>query len=136
MPPPKFYLFDTGVARVLAEIDSIPRNSALYGKSFEHFIWMELRAWLAYREKNLRLTFWRSQSKHEVDFLVGEAFAVEVKATTNVTTRDLKGLQALAAENIIKKLYLVSHDSLNRQKDMVTMLHWQTFLEQLWSDAL
>lgn len=133
---PKFYLFDTGVARILSEVESIPRNSTLYGKSFEQFIWMELRAWLAYNEKNVRITFWRSHSKHEVDFLVGKEFAVEVKATQNVTARDLKGLQALAEENILKKFYLVSHDRLNRKNAEFHLLHWQTFLDQLWDGKL
>ena len=45
----KFYFFDTGVARLLAGINTIERHSSFYGKSFEHFIWMELRAYLSYR---------------------------------------------------------------------------------------
>ena len=134
---PKFYFFDTGVTRVLSEVDSIPRNSALYGKSFEHFIWMELRAWLSYSGKNLRLTFWRaSGGSHEVDFLVGEKLAIEVKATQNVSKRDLKGLRALAEEGVCQKLYLVSHDPLNRKSDTFVLQHWQTFLANLWDGKI
>ena len=65
----KFYFFDTGVTRTLAAIESIDRNSNLYGKAFEQFIWMELRAYLAYSERNsIELTYWRSRYGHEVDF--------------------------------------------------------------------
>lgn len=134
---PKFYLFDTGVTCTLSEIDSIPRSSALYGKSFEHFIWMELRAWLSYTEKNLRLTFWRaSGGSYEVDFLVGAKLAIEVKATQNVTKRDLKGLRALAEEGICQKFYLVSQDNLNKKYEQFHILHWQTFLDDLWNGKI
>ena len=134
---PKFYLFDTGVTRVLSEMDSIPRRSELYGRSFEQFIWMELRTWLSYAEKNLRLTFWRSSGGHqEVDFIVGEKFAVEVKAAQSVNNRDLKGMRALAEENIMKKFYLVSHDRINRKSGEFYLVHWQTFLDDLWQGRI
>ena len=134
---PKFYLFDTGVTRVLSEMDNIPRRSELYGRSFEQFIWMELRAWLSYTEKNLRLTFWRSSGGYqEVDFLVGEKFAVEVKATQSVSNRDLKGLRALAEENILQKFYLVSCDRINKKSGKFFLVHWQTFLSDLWQGKI
>lgn len=134
---PKFYLFDTGVTRVLSEVDSIPRHSELYGKSFEQFIWMELCSWLSYTEKSLHLTFWRSSGgQHEVDFLVGEKFAVEVKASQSVNNHDLKGLRALAEENILQKFYLVSHDKINRKSGKFHLMHWQTFLNNLWQGKI
>lgn len=133
----KFYFFDTGVARLLAGVKNIERHSNLYGKSFEHFIWMELRAYLAYRHKNLtELTFWRTKHGQEVDFLVGDELAIEVKATTRVASHDLKGLRALAEEGICKKFYLVSQDRHARRYEAFTLLHWETFLDQLWNDEL
>ena len=56
---------------MLAATESLDRNSNLYGKSFEQFICMELRAYLSYRRKKLPLTYWRSKSGHEVDLLIG-----------------------------------------------------------------
>ena len=133
----KFYFFDTGITRTLAATESIDRNSNLYGKAFEQFIWMELRAYLAYREHNLtELTYWRSRYGHEVDFLVGEELAVEVKATETLNNRDLKGLRALAEEGVFKQLYLVSHDPLPAKRDGIHCLPWPTFLDQLWADKL
>ena len=133
----KFYFFDTGVARTLAGIEKIERRSSLYGKSFEHFIWMELRAYLSYRSKNLtQLTFWRSKQGHEVDFLVGEELAIEVKASSSVSPRDLKGLRMLAEEGIFKKFYLVSQDRSEQQHGIFTLMHWQSFLTALWNDKL
>ncbi|MDE3269674.1 MAG: AAA family ATPase [Pseudomonadota bacterium] len=133
----KFYFFDTGVARTLAAIASLDRNSNLYGKAFEHFIWMELRAYLAYSERGLTtLSYWRSRYGHEVDFLVGEELAIEVKTTTAVSNRDLKGLQALAEEKVFAKLYLISNDPLPAKHGNIRCLPWQTFLDKLWAGEL
>ena len=65
----KFYFFDPGVTHFLAGTESLDRSSNLYGKSFEQFIGMELRAYLSYTRKKLPLTYWRSKNEHEVDFL-------------------------------------------------------------------
>ena len=133
----KFYFFDTGVARVLAGVKNIERHSNLYGRSFEHFIWMELRAYLAYRRLSLtELSFWRTKHGQEVDFLVGQELAIEVKAATRVSTRDLKGLRALAEEGVFKKFYLVSQDRNARTYETFHLMHWETFLTALWNDEL
>ena len=133
----KFYFFDPGVARVLAGIEHTERTSTFYGKSFELFILMELRAYLSYQRKLMTdLHFWRSRYGHEVDFLVGKELAIEVKASTNTSTRDLKGLKALSEEGVFKKFYLVSQDRMNRKHDVFHLVHWQTFLHELWDGQL
>lgn len=133
----KFYFFDTGVTRTLATIKTIDRNSNLYGKAFEQFIWMELRAYIAYTERNLtELTYWRSRYGHEVDFLLDEELAVEVKATSTISNRDLKGLRALSEENVFKKLYLVSSDPQQAKVGNIHCVPWQVFLDDLWNNKL
>ena len=122
----KFYFFDTGVARTLADIERIERNSSLYGKSFEHFIYMELRAYLSYTRLRHELMFWRTRHGYEVDFVVGKQLAVEVKASKTVSRRDLKGLRAFAQEGICQKFYLVSQDRLDKKYDNFYAVHWET----------
>ena len=131
----KFYFFDTGVARNIAAVKVIERNSNFYGKAFEQFIWMELRAYLSYqRRRNLALTFWRTKHGQEVDFLIGEELAIEVKAKHTVSHRDLKGLKVLAEESVFKKFYLVSHDRTARKYNAnFYLIHWENFLDQLWA---
>ncbi len=130
----KFYFFDPGVTHILAGTETIERNSNLYGKSFEQFICMELRAYLSYRRKRLPLTYWRSKNGHEVDFLLGTTTAIEVKASTRVTNRDLKGLRYLADEQVFHHYILVSQDPTNARIDNYRLLHWETFLNDLWED--
>ena len=133
----KFYFFDVGVANFLRGIRTLNRNSSEYGIAFEHFIAMELRSYLSYRRIRSELTYWRTQSGIKVDFLVGSSAAIEVKASSRVSDRDLRGLRALAEEDGFHSLVLVSFDELDRRTDdRIRLLHWRTFLAELWSDAI
>jgi predicted AAA+ superfamily ATPase len=100
----KFFFFDTGVTHLLAGTEALDHNSDLYGKSFEQFIGMEIRAYLSYRRQKAAFTYWRSTHGHEVDFLIGTETAIEVKAANLVSKRDCKGLEALAEEGVFKKI--------------------------------
>ncbi len=132
----KFYFFDTGVTHALAGTEALDRNSDLYGKSFEQWVGMELRAYLGYRRRDEGLAYWRSVSQHEVDFIVGDHTAIEVKATRKVTGRDLRGLQAIAEEKRFQRLLLVSEDRLPATHGAIRCLPWSHFAEELWADKL
>jgi hypothetical protein len=60
---------------------------------------------------------------------------VEVKATRSVSPRDLRGLEALAEEKMMKHLVLVCQETTPRKIGAILILPWQEFLERLWSDA-
>ncbi|MEA2083832.1 MAG: ATP-binding protein [Thermodesulfobacteriota bacterium] len=130
----KFYFFDPGVTHMLAGTQTLDRNSHLYGKSFEQFIGMEIRAYLSYRRKKRELAYWRSTHGYEVDFLIGMETAIEVKASQKVSGRDLRGLKVLKEENIFKNYILVSQDPINTRDDNFQALYWEKFLEDLWAD--
>ena len=130
----KFYFFDPGITHILAGTETLDRNSNLYGKSFEQFIFMELRAYLSYTRKKLPLTYWRSKNGHEVDFLLGTRTAVEVKATKRITSNDLKGLKYLKEEGVFQNLILVSQDPVRTLSDNILTIPWQKFLSDLWKD--
>lgn len=132
----KFYFFDTGVTHTLASTTALDRNSNLYGTSFEQFIGMEIRAYLDYKRLKLPLTFWRTTHGVEVDYLMGEDIAVEVKSTTRVSRGDTDGLKTLQEEGVFKQFILVTQDPLETRRDNITVLHWQTFLKRLWGDQL
>jgi predicted AAA+ superfamily ATPase len=132
----KFYLFDTGVTHTLAGTDALDRNSDLYGRSFEHWLAMELRAALSYHRVHKELSYWRSTHHHEVDFIIGDEVAVEVKASQRVSDRDGAGLRALKEEGALKRFYLVSQDPVELVKEDIQRVHWQTFLTRLWAGDL
>ncbi len=130
----KFYFFDPGVTHMLAGTRTLDRNSNLYGKSFEQFIGMEIRAYLSYRRKKHALAYWRSTHGYEVDFLIGTETAIEVKASQKVSGRDLRGLKILKEENLFKNYILVSQDPINTRDDNFQALYWEKFLDDLWAD--
>lgn len=132
----KFFFFDCGVAHALAETHHLDRNSDLYGRSFEHWVHNELRAYLSYRRRTEKLRFWRTQDKREVDFVIGDDVGIEVKSTRKLSPGDFRGLKALQEENIVKKFVVISHDPVDMVKDGVHRLHWRTFVKQLWNDEL
>jgi predicted AAA+ superfamily ATPase len=133
---PKFYFFDTGVVRTLRALPPIAETSADFGEFFEHFIFMELRAWIDYRRPQARLAYWRSASGAEVDFIIDGKIAVEVKAAKNIQDRHLAGLRALREEAICAKYFLVCREDRPRKIDGIEALPWEVFLNALWTTGL
>jgi len=130
----KFFLFDTGVTRALRKAPPIVERSQEFGEALEHFLFHELATWIDARRPGIDLHYWRSTSGFEVDFILGEATAIEVKATRNVSPRDLRGLTALEEEGRMRELILVCQESTPRRVGGVLVLPWQVFLERLWAD--
>ncbi len=133
----KHYLFDIGITNTLCNRGEIKSKSELFGEAFEHFILLETRAFLSYERKNIPMSYWRSTSQHEVDLLLGDSVAIEIKASHLVTEKHCSGLRALQEEGIHKRYIIVSND-LNPRKtsDNIEILPWQIFLEQLWAGLI
>lgn len=133
----KFYFFDLGVAHALQGIRDIPRGTSLYGMAVEHLIATELRAYLSYRRDPRALHYWRTTSQVEVDFLVGDSIAIEVKATGKVSSSDLRSLHHLGEETTLAKKIVVCNESSYRRDDSgVDIYPVEDFLEHLWADQL
>jgi uncharacterized protein len=132
----KFYFFDLGIVKTLRHLDRIVPESGDFGEFFEHLIFMELRAWVDYNSPGSRLTYWRSRSGYEVDFIVDDRLAVEVKAASMIHDKHLKGLKALKEEERIQHYVLVCREPRPQMKEGIRILPWQFFLEELWSGNL
>jgi len=130
----KFYFFDIGVARYLQKRSRLKEQSPEFGDAFEAWIHHELKAYVDYHS-DMSLHFWRTSTKLEVDFILNESIGVEVKAKSNVSDKDLKGLKALREEGI-NKLYVVSMETSVRIRDDIEILPWRVFLDRLWQRNL
>lgn len=128
----KFYFFDIGVRNHFANIHAIVSGTDTFGQAFEHFIYQEIRAYLSYTRKRSPLTFWRTQLGHEVDFMIGDNLAIEIKAAQTVTFKHAKGLRLLQQEKICKKHLLVSLDRINREDGGIEIICYSDFLDLLW----
>jgi len=138
---PKFYLFDLGVTQALRNQTIKELKGKEAGQAFEQFILMELIAYLSYKEKNCEIRFWRTKTGLEVDFILGQAqVAIEVKISTQVRQRELKGLVAFLEEFPDCHAYIVSQDCYLRKISIhqtdITIVPWQNFLKLLWSDHI
>ena len=133
----KYYLFDIGVTNSFCRRGRIKKGGELFGKAFEHFIVLELRAYLSYKRKNLNMFYWRSTSNMEVDLIIGNKLAIEIKSSSLIQSDHLRGLRALKEEGIIKKYFVISLDEARRvTKDNIEIFPWQTFLNELWKDKI
>jgi len=128
----KFYFFDIGVVRFLQHRSILYEGSPEMGEAFETYMAHELRAYIDYTKKVDQLYYWRSKSGFEVDFVLDDFLAVEVKAKAVISERDLKGLKALNEEKQIKHLVLASLESTARIIDNIHILPWDEFIQMLW----
>ena len=134
---PKFFLFDLAVTNYLLKRRSIETGSELFGRSFEHFIYHELFAHSRYSRLQYEISYWRTASQIEIDFVLGEnEVGIEVKGSRQITPRHLKGLKSFAEEYRVKKLILVSTDPYPRLVGNVSLMPWNLFLDKLWGGEI
>lgn len=134
---PKFYFFDIGMVNHLLKRKNVVPETENYGNAFEHFIYMEINAHRHYSQKNYDISFWRTSTKLEVDFIVGEnELAVEVKSTDKVQSSHIKNLRAFSEEYTVKHSIVVCNEIYPRLVGNVLILPWREFLRRLWADEL
>lgn len=132
---PKFYFFDVGLVNQLSRRGQIKAGSPLFGKAFENYLVNEIKNYNVYSEKFAELSYWRLDNDVEVDLLVNDNIALEIKGKERITDRDLRGLRELAKEhNTFEKRYLVAlvPESYITQ-DKIIVLPILNFLQQLWN---
>jgi predicted AAA+ superfamily ATPase len=127
----KYYFFDVGVVSSLQGRTFRPATPE-FGEAFETFLMHELVSYRDYVSGD-SLSYWRSTSGFEVDFIIGDHTAVEVKAKENVSPQDLKSLRALAEEKCLKRYLCVSQEPRARKIGDITVLPYRTFLRALWA---
>lgn len=127
----KFYWFDIGIVRHLQRRRQLQEGSPEFGEAFEAYLHHELKTYCDYQGVP-DLAYWRSTSDFEVDFILNDRTAIEVKAKPNVSDRDLRGVRALREERLLKHYVVVSQESAPRLVDGIEILPWQEFLDRLW----
>lgn len=133
---PKFYLFDVGIKWQLQGLKSLQPKTPQWGEAFEHFIIQEVRAYKDYKRKKIRLSYWRDKHKNEVDLIIDDRVAIEIKSSMRIDSKDLRGLIAIANESSWESRIVVSFDQLSRKTgDGILCLYWEEFLNKLWKGA-
>jgi len=133
----KFFFFDVGVANTLKHTGTIEEGSEAFGRALEHLIFLELRSFLDYHRLDHELTYWRSRSQLEVDFVLGDQVGIEVKAKSRVSARDYRGLAVLAEEIRLRRKIVVCNEKRRRRADDgIEILPLTVFLKDLWAGRI
>jgi predicted AAA+ superfamily ATPase len=127
----KYYFFDIGVVAVLQGRE-FRAGTPEFGDAFETYLMHELTSYCDYISGD-RLSYWRSSSGFEVDFIIGDHTALEVKAKENLSSNDFKSLRMLAEERKLKRYICVSMEPRRRKAGNIAILPYMEFLESLWN---
>jgi predicted AAA+ superfamily ATPase len=127
----KYYFFDVGILAALQGREFRP-GTPEFREAFETYLMHELICYRDYVSEE-PLSYWRSTSGFEVDFIIGNHTAIEVKAKQNLSPVDLRSMNALAEENKLKRFLCVSLEPRRRRIGDVIALPYKEFLEELWS---
>lgn len=138
---PKFYFFDSGVARALSGRLPYPPTQEELGPLLETYIFSELRAYLNYTKKNYPFFFWRSYDDVEVDFLcetIDGFRAIEIKASRHWVRRFGRGIARLR-DDLGKgkvKAFGVFQGERSLNLDDISIYTVSDFLTHLWSGEI
>ena len=137
----KFYCFDAGIPNALAGEGISQLKGDRAGRLFENFILTELMAYRSYAALEFPIRFWRTKTGLEVDFILGESVAVEIKLTERVDKTELRGLAAFVEEHPGYRAVLVSREPRARRVAIkhgktVDILPWKQFLDELWGGKI
>lgn len=135
----KFYLFDPGLANYLRRYEFKEMFGSEAGKSFEHFVFLELMAYKNLCERRDNIHYWRTKDGYEVDFIIQDQ-AFEIKMSDSINSKHLKGLLEFKNDNINYKLNVICLETKKRitklHNNEVTIWPIQDFLEELWSHKI
>jgi predicted AAA+ superfamily ATPase len=132
----KFYFFDIGVMNSIIGRRSITRKTKEYGQLFEHFIFLELKAYIDYFSTETKIGFWRVDEENEVDFIIDEKIAIEIKASELVSEKHLKGINKFSSMSKLDKKFVVSLDKNKRTIGDIEIYPYDLFLKDLWDGKI
>lgn len=105
---PKYYFFDVGVLNGCLE--NFVCSEDRIGNLFEHLFLQVVVSSAKSHDQSLRVSVYRTDAGAEVDFIIErgkEVFAVEVKASKNIGSHDLRGLKSFREFYGIKHMSMV-----------------------------
>jgi predicted AAA+ superfamily ATPase len=131
---PKFYLFDCGVVRALSRRLREPLEGAERGALLETLVLHELRAQVSYSGGGGSLSYYRTPSGTEVDFIWSRgalAVGIEVKASPRWSPKYSRALIDLQKSGIVTACYGVYLGEVALRDGPVDVLPIFEFLREL-----
>lgn len=137
---PKFYFFDCGVVRALAQhLRIIPTpGTSYFGELFEQHVLCEIVHRNASLSLDLQLGYIRTDRDVEIDLVLqrpGKPLAlIEIKSTTRVIEENTHSLKLFSDDFPEAEFYLFSQDPTPQTFGRIQALPWFLGIEKLTSD--
>lgn len=134
---PKFYFFDIGVCRALANLLLVPPHpsTAYYGDLFEHFLVLELIRKEAYQRRGFRF-YYLSDETTSVDLIIERPnlplALVEIKSTVQIQKNHFSSLSSMKKSFPEADIFCLSQDPNIQSFDGMIAYPWQEGLVRIF----
>ena len=134
---PKFFLFDTGVARSLAGILEQPLDprTQAYGKVFEQFVITEFRRLILSLEKDWRMSYLTTRDGAEIDLIIEagtDLWAIEIKSSEEIDLVEVRKFESLAGDLPNARLLFISRCPRAQKHGRVECLPWDSAFQEVF----
>ena len=130
---PRYFFFDQGVLNAL--LKNFTASADRIGNLFEHLFINQVINSAKARDQQIEIYGFRTRSGLEVDFLIEinkTLWAVETKATDNISTSDLSSLLQFRKKYFPKAKLAIAYTGNNPKKiDGISILPWQQLLKEM-----
>jgi predicted AAA+ superfamily ATPase len=137
---PRYYFFDCGILNALrGELRSELRDSSFrYGKLFETWVVNEVIRIIQYRDLDLKLNYWRTDTGVEVDLVISRGYgralaAIEIKSTQTPSRDDFAGLLSFADDYPEVPLYCFCDVKRALKIERVLCVPWKAGINEIIS---
>ena len=128
---PKFYLFDLGVKRSLANQLQVPLlpNNYEYGAAFENWVINEIYRFNIYRELDYQLSYLKTKDNVEIDLVIERpgtsTMLIEIKSSDRIDARHLRGLKNFEKDFPKAEFFCLSQVKRSQKVNDIWILPWQ-----------
>ncbi len=136
---PKFYFFDCGVVRTLMGRDKEKVNDLEKGVLFETMVLHELAAADSYQGQAGRISYWRTPSGKEIDFIWSRGdrnIGIEVKSTTIWKSEWSRAMNELIDQGSLVNGFGVYQGKVRLRQGKVLILPFSEFVTALYDDSI
>lgn len=130
----KFYFFDVGIFQELRPSDIGSHSSDRLGIALESLVLQEIRAQNEYKELGYDLSYWRTHSGREVDFILSGARgfkALEIKYKKKLAPKDFLDLESFQKEHPECELFMIYLGKASYPKDDIRVISVEKFLRSM-----
>lgn len=134
---PKFYFFDTGVARALSGMLTVPLHPRTFefGRVFEQFTITELLRLSSYLERDFKFSYFLTKDGAEIDLIVDrpgmKRVLVEIKSSEQIKEEDISTLQKLKRDFGKCEAICLSQDPISKRYGEIEALPWKDGISKI-----